>query len=404
MAKKYYELTPDERLAFLNLSESTRNELHENQSINNAQIIENYISDFRVPMGVLKDIIVNGQHVSVPMATEEPSVVAAANNGARLLNGGQGISVVLPERTAMIGQILFVGCPFYEIDAYVTTHQEKLFNQARQAKPSIYKRGGGLIAIKTRHVSENEVSVDFEIDTKDAMGANIVNTILEAEMTLFSDFEAHILGAILTNYATSQCVTVSGYVPVELLGGIQVAKKIAALNQFSKHDIYRATTENKGLFNGISAVVLATGNDWRAVEASGHAFASDNGVYRSLTTWYIKDDKLYGQLSLPISVGIVGGVISAMPQAKNALKMMDLPSADELRGIILAVGLAQNLAALKAIASGGIQRGHMRMQYRALALQVGALPEELIPLVSQLSKLKQVDTKVAARLLQEMRQ
>ncbi|CAM3152778.1 hydroxymethylglutaryl-CoA reductase, degradative [Leuconostoc rapi] len=403
MAKKYYELTPDERLAFLNLNDSDRKELHENQSTNNAQIIENYISDFRVPMGVLKDIIVNGRHISVPMATEEPSVVAAANNGARLLNSGGGISVLLPERTAMIGQILFVGCQFHEINGYVTTHQEMFFKKARQAKPSIYKRGGGLISIKARRVSDHEISVDFEIDTKDAMGANIVNTILEAEMTLFADFESHILGAILTNYATSQCVTVTGYVPVELLGGLQVAEKIVALNQFSKHDPYRATTENKGLFNGISAVVLATGNDWRAVEAGGHAFASQNGTYQSLTTWHIQEDKLYGQLSLPISVGTVGGVISAMPQAKNALHMMNVVSADELRGIILAVGLAQNLAALKAIASGGIQRGHMRMQYRVLALQVGALPEELELLVSQLSKLKQVDANIASKLLMEMR-
>ncbi|ADG40517.1 MULTISPECIES: hydroxymethylglutaryl-CoA reductase, degradative [Leuconostoc] len=403
MTKKYYELTPDERLAFLNLNESIRNELHENQSANNAQIIENYISDFRVPMGVLKDIIVNGRHVSVPMATEEPSVIAAANNGARLLNGGDGISVRLPERTAMIGQILFTGCPFHEIEHYVAAHQEAFFKTARQAKPSIYKRGGGLLSIKARQVSNDEVSVDFEVDTKDAMGANIVNTILEAEAPLFSHFESHILGAILTNYATSQCVTVTGYVPVELLGGLQVAEKIVALNQFSKHDSYRATTENKGLFNGISSVVLATGNDWRAVEASGHAFASQYGTYQSLTTWRIQDNKLFGQLSLPISVGTVGGVISAMPQARNALRIIDIASADELRGVILAVGLAQNLAALKAIASGGIQRGHMRMQYRALALQVGALPEELELLVSQLNKLEHVDATIASRLLMEMR-
>ena len=176
-----------------------------------------------------------------------------------------------------------------------------------------------------------------------------------------------------------------------------------ALNRFSKNDSYRAVTENKGLFNGIGAVVLATGNDWRAVEASGHAYASQDGHYRSLTHWTIVDEQLHGELTLPISVGTVGGVITAMNQAKNVLDIIHTKSADELRGIILAVGLAQNLAALKAIADGGIQRGHMRMPYRALAVQVGALPQEVPILVSKLTSLPQVDAARATEILMEMR-
>ena len=403
MAKKYYELTPNERLAFLNLNEHVKAELQANQSDNNAQIVENYMSDFRVPMGLLKDIIIDTHLVNVPMAIEEPSVIAAANNGAKLLNSGGGVAVKLPERTAMIGQILFYGVNFHTLHQFVTTHQEEIFDIAKRAKPSIYKRGGGLVTVNTRQISDDEMSVDFKIDTKDAMGANIVNTILEAEASLFSEFDKHILGAILTNYAMAQLVTVIGNVTFEAVGGREIAEKIVALNRFSKNDSYRAVTENKGLFNGIGAVVLATGNDWRAVEASGHAYASQDGHYRSLTHWTIVDEQLHGELTLPISVGTVGGVITAMNQAKNVLDIIHTKSADELRGIILAVGLAQNLAALKAIADGGIQRGHMRMQYRALAVQVGALPQEVPILVSKLTSLPQVDAARATEILMEMR-
>lgn len=403
MHKKYYELTPDERLASLNLAQQDVQAWHDNQSATNAQIVENYMSDFRVPLGILKDIIVADRHVTVPMATEEPSVIAAANHGAKLLNLGGGVTVNLPERSALIGQLLFSGVAYDALAAFVAREQATLFSVAQQAKPSIYRRGGGLITVAVRAVSATNVSVDFVIDTRDAMGANIVNTILEAEQAVFADFQSQFVGAILSNYATEQCVTVTGRVPIASVGGHAVAKRLVQLNQFGHQDVYRATTENKGLFNGIGAVTLATGNDWRAVEAAGHAFASREGRYQSLTTWTIVGDFLEGQLTLPISVGLVGGAISAMPQAKRALAIVAPQTADELRGIILAVGLAQNLAALKAIADGGIQKGHMRMQYRALALQVGARDDEIATLVTQLQATEQVDADVATNLLREMR-
>lgn len=403
MTKKYYELTPDERLASLNLKQETMTAFQENQTPQHAQIIENYISDFRVPMGMLHDIIVNGQHVSVPMAIEEPSVIAAANNGAKMINSVGGVKAMLPKRAAMIGQMMFVDMPITVLDDFVLSHQNELLAIAQRAKPTIYQRGGGLLSVTTRQVSPTEVSVDFIIDTQDAMGANIVNTILEAEISAFSKFETHLIGVILSNHALKQIVTVKVNMTFDSVGGHDVAQKIVALNHFAKNDPYRATTENKGLFNGIGAVVLATGNDWRAVEASGHAYASRDGQYRALASWTIQEDQLIGELSMPISVGTVGGAISAMPQAKNVLNIMKITSADELRTIILATGLAQNLAALKAIASGGIQRGHMRMQYRVLALQVGATMAEVPILVAKLNQLKQVDTTIASKLLSEIR-
>lgn len=403
MHKKFYELTPDERLASLKLTPAAQQAWQHEQSALNAQIVENYISDFRVPTGLLHDIVVAGQRVTVPMATEEPSVIAAANHGAKMLNAGGGVAVTLPERTALIGQLLFSDVSAAAMEKFVNAQQTVFFSVAKQAKPSIYRRGGGLLSVVARTVSETMVSVDFTIDTKDAMGANIVNTILEAEQAVFSDFQTHFVGAILSNYATAQCVTVTGQVPISLVGGPVVAKRLVQLNQFGHADIYRATTENKGLFNGIGAVTLATGNDWRAVEAAGHAFASHTGRYQSLTTWRIAGDFIEGRLTMPITVGTVGGAISAMPQAKRALTLMGVAHADALRGVILAVGLAQNLAALKAIANGGIQKGHMKMQYRALAIQVGATADEIADLVRQLAATTTVDADVARNLLLEMR-
>ncbi|MBZ1517011.1 hydroxymethylglutaryl-CoA reductase, degradative [Leuconostoc mesenteroides] len=396
MSKKFYELTPDERLLALNLKEDIRLSFSSRQSPVNAQMVENYISDFRMPMGVVHDILIDEQHFSVPMAIEEPSVIAAANNGAKMLSNG--VHVIMAD-TAMIGQMLLVDAA--GVDEFINLHRDEIFAKAKQAKPSIYKRGGGLRDVRVRNISKTETSVDFIIDTKDAMGANIVNTILEAELPLFEKFIP--LGVILSNYATNQLVKVTGDVDFERIGGREVAQKIVALNHFSKNDPYRATTENKGLFNGISAVVLATGNDWRAVEASGHAYASRDGQYRGLVTWTILNGKLHGELTLPISVGTVGGAISAMPDAKQALSIIGDVHADTLRGVILSVGLAQNLAALKSIASGGIQRGHMRMQYRALVMQVGAKTDEIAAVVSRLISLSHVDASVAKKILMEIR-
>lgn len=396
MTKKFYELTPNERLALLAIDDDIRTALSEQQSTVNAQLVENYISDFRVPMGVVRDLLINQHHYQVPMATEEPSVIAAANNGAKMLSAGIDVQI---GRTAMIGQMMFV--TEKSLADFVQAHRLEIFDIARQARPSIYQRGGGLLDVVVRQVSENETSVDFIIDTKDAMGANIVDTILEAELPLFESFNP--LGVILSNYATQQLVTATADIAFERVGGEHVARQIVALNHFAQSDPYRATTENKGLFNGVSAVVLATGNDWRAVEASGHAYASRNGQYQALTTWSIKDNQLHGELTMPISVGTVGGAISVLPAAQNALAMLGHVNADELRMVIVSVGLAQNLAALKAIVSGGIQQGHMRMQYRALAMQVGAEVSEVKRLVPRLMAEKHVDAELATKILMEIR-
>ncbi|CAH1852216.1 hydroxymethylglutaryl-CoA reductase, degradative [Convivina praedatoris] len=406
MTKKFYEKTPTERLNELSLTAKLRQDFTVDQNLVNAAIVENYISDFREPEGVLRRLQLDGHFYTVPMAIEEPSVIAAANNGARMLNFNGGIFTEKIQPAALtLGQLLFEDVNVAALHKFIDQFAAEIQRVADLAKPSIVKRGGGLVKVQLRELSLKQVSVDFLIDTKEAMGANIVNTILAAEKEFFQPFIQHCLGAILSNDGRNNLTKVFGRVPFAVLGGEAVANKIVALSRFSKVDSYRAVTENKGIFNGVGAVVLATGNDWRAVEAAGHAYASQQGTYQSLSHWSIdaNQQQLVGELVLPLPIGSIGGAITALPQAQRNLALLEKPSVQTLREIIAGVGLAQNLAALKAIAGEGIQTGHMRMQYRALALQVGAQPHEVLPLARRLSTQKTVDTQLASQILKEIR-
>lgn len=403
---KFYELTPNQRLETLNLPENVMMALKDAQDLVSGQIIENYVSNFTVPMGILKHLLLDGTAYNIPMATEEPSVIAAANHGAKMLNAGGGVHTELLTDNTMVGQILIHQITDYTaLQVFLTAHRDEIFAKAQATHPSIVARGGGLKNIELRMVTDNMASIDCFIDTCDAMGANIVNTILAGIIPIFDVFHTQILAGILSNYATQQLVSATVCLPFSAVGGQDIAERIVAINHFGHHDVYRATTENKGLFNGASAVTLATGNDWRALEAAGHAYAAKTGVYTALATWSIEHQQLKGTLTLPVSVGTVGGAISALPQAQNALRIIgERVSANQLRRMIVATGLAQNLAALRAIVSDGIQKGHMRMQYRALALQIGATPDEVPQLTEKLTQLSRVDTTIATQYLNELRE
>ena len=396
--QKFYQLTPEQRRAQLNFDDPAIPVTTQPTS----QLIENYLGDFALPLGVVPNLIVDGRSFVVPMVTEEPSVVAAANNGAKHLNAGGGVQTNVTQRD-MIGQLLFEGASAQALEAFIVSRETQLFARAKAAHPSIVARGGGLKSLHVRSVSDTQTSVDFVVNTQDAMGANIVNTIGEALAIEFEVFSEQLLGVILSNYATESLTTARVSVPFAVLGGREVAQQIAALSRFAANDVYRATTENKGVFNGLAAVVLATGNDWRAVEAAGHAYAGRDGQYRALTRWWLADDQLQGELTLPLALGTVGGSISALPQAKASLALLGEPDAPTLRSVVAAIGLAQNLAALKAIANGGIQRGHMRMQYRALALQIGATSAEVDAVVTRLQTHTVVNEAVAREILAEIR-
>ncbi|MBO0439450.1 hydroxymethylglutaryl-CoA reductase, degradative [Candidatus Enterococcus ikei] len=390
--KKFYQLSRDERLTFIqetgNLSLENKTEL-ENMSLNEEianHLIENQISEMSVPMGIVTDVLVNEQSYNVPMATEEPSVIAACSNGSKLIRNNGGIQSHLSEGL-LRGQIVFMNViDQTSIKEKIEQSTDEIFIQAEKTYPSIVKRGGGLKRIQVRQFSEDDsfLSVDLLVDTKDAMGANIVNSILEGVADLFRQwFDEEILFSILSNLATESLVTATctlSFASLSKTGDLEsgklVAEKIAAASQLAQIDSYRATTHNKGIMNGVDAVVLATGNDTRAVAAAAHAFAV-KGEYRGLSQWELVDDGLYGKIELPLAIGTVGGAIRVLPKAQAALEILNVTSAKELAEVIAAIGLAQNLAALRALVSEGIQQGHMSLQARSLAMSVGAKGSEI---------------------------
>lgn len=365
------------------------------------QMIENYVYAYELPLGIATNFCINGKSYVIPMATEEPSVIAAASNGAKRLGN---ITAVTAKRE-LVGQIvLFAPSQQQEIVEKLNGAHDDLLQLARETVPSMVKRGGGPTRVWAE-IREPFVTLYLALNPCDAMGANVMNTVLESlspHVQRLTNGEA-ILN-ILSNYNAEAVTTATVSVPLEKIGH-ETARRIALASQYAQLDIYRATTHNKGIMNGMDAVVVATGNDWRAVEASVHAYASRDGQYKGLTQWHINEAKetLEGQLSVPLPVATVGGTLSVHPTAKQSLALMNCESAIELANIIAAVGLAQNFAALRALVTDGIQRGHMAMQARSLALQVGATVEEIPQLVAKLKQQLHMNSQIATELLAEMR-
>ena len=379
-----------------------------------SQMVENQIEIYGLPYGIVPEIIVNGKSYIVPMVTEEPSVIAAASYASKLINLAGGTTMI-QEKREMIGEIAIVKSPLTleKVKAKLEEQKESLFTIANNSHPSIVKRGGGIRSIWVEEKSSDQEQFYIfyvSVDTQEAMGANMLNTILES---LVSPIEAMTEGesimAILSNLATNSVVTAKCVLSPRILDtkttkGEDVVDRIVLASEFSKADPYRATTHNKGIMNGIDSVVIATGNDWRAIEAGAHAFASLSGQYQSLTNW-TKDEtgNLVGTITLPLPVGTVGGSISIHPGAQFAHELLGHPSAVELAGIIASIGLAQNLAAVRALVTDGIQKGHMRLQAKSLGLAVGATQEELPHLMNLLAKAPHLNQETAKALLEELR-
>lgn len=344
------------------------------------QMAENGIGTFALPFSIAPNFIVDGKDYAVPMVTEEPSVVAGCSYAAKIIGKSGGFTTEILNRK-MIGQVaLYEILDFDNAISMVLENKNKLLKIANDAYPSIVARSGGAIDIEVRNIDEFLV-VYLIADVKEAMGANILNTMLEAIKTPLENItNGKSLMAILSNYATESLVKAKCEVNIKLLEkSIETAKKIELASKFAKLDVYRATTHNKGIFNGIDAVVIATGNDWRAIEAGGNAFAAKNGKYEGLTTWTFdeSENKLKGELTLPMPIASVGGSIGLNPSVKAAFNILGNPNAKTLASIITSVGLAQNFAAIKALVTTGIQHGHMKLQARSLALLAGAKGKEI---------------------------
>ena len=410
-----------ERLKFLQdyhlLNENNQANLEYNHTLPLStadQMSENVIGTFALPYAFVPDVMVDGQVYQVPFVPEEPSVVAAASFAAKMIKRSGGFKTTIHNRQ-MIGQVALYHVP--DIKNAINNIQEKkqkLLELANQAHPSIVKRGGGARHLHVEYLNgETEFLIVYlTVDTQEAMGANILNTMLEALKTPLEELSGgKSLMAILSNYATEALVTATCEIDIRFLDrnkseALDIAKKIVLASQFAKQDPYRASTHNKGIFNGVDAVVLATGNDWRAIEAGAHAYASRNGTYQGLTTWSIKEatQTLYGEITLPLPIATKGGSIGLNPTVQVSFDLLNQPTAKELASIIASIGLAQNFAALKALVSTGIQQGHMKLQAKSLALLAGAQDTEISPLVSQLISEKNFSLKRAQEILEDFRQ
>ena len=417
----FYKKPPIERRKIV----STQSQLHDpslleasSLSLENAEImIENVVGTFALPIGVAVNFCINDRDCLIPMVVEEPSIVAAVSNMARLVRPYGGFQA-RSDSSIMIGQIqlLDIANVSESLEIFPSLIPE-LFNICKDIHPRLVERGGGIRKFYAKHVQYNEENhpivdmmvVHFHLDCVDAMGANMVNTIAEAIAPfLEQQLQCRVGLRILSNYATERLSYAECHIPFSALAvsdisGEDVAKGIVEAYQFAYADPWRAATHNKGIMNGIDAVAVATGNDWRAIEAGAHAWASRSGQYRSLSTWSISEDTLHGSISLPIQVGTVGGPIKTHPQVAANLKILQNPRAQELASIMAAVGLAQNMGALRALSTEGIQKGHMRMHARNIANQVGASPQERILLVERMSSAHNFTIAFAQRTLSAMR-
>lgn len=378
------------------------------------QMSENVLATFALPYSFVPDVMVDEQVYQVPFVTEEPSVVAAASFAAKIIKRSGGFKTTIHNRQ-MIGQVALYQVANIEVAIKnIQNHKQELLELANQAHPSIVNRGGGACDLRVEWLNgEAEFLVVYlTVDTQEAMGANILNTMLEALKTPLEELTGgESLMAILSNYATEALVTATCEIDIRFLSrnkseAFDIAKKIVLASQFAKQDPYRASTHNKGIFNGIDAVVLATGNDWRAIEAGAHTYASRNGSYQGLTTWSIKEatQTLCGEITLPLPIATKGGSIGLNPTVEVSFDLLKQPTAKELASIIASIGLAQNFAALKALVSTGIQHGHMKLQAKSLALLAGAKDTEIAPLVSQLISEKHFNLKRAQEILENIRQ
>jgi len=393
------------------------------------KVVENVLGIYGLPFGVALNVRVNGVDRLVPMVVEEPSVIAAASNAARMIRQSGGFRAEVVE-SLMIGQVQITNVEHpAEAVARLEAAAARLLALATKAVPNLVARGGGPRAIDVRDLGQRCIVLHVLVDCRDAMGANLVNTIAEALGPITAEIAGGTLGLrILSNLCDRRRVhatcrvharelvssprssatrapgsNAAGSESSAELDGLEVIDAIVSASRFAELDPYRAATHNKGIMNGIDAVVLATGNDFRAVEAGAHAYAARSGRYAPLALWRRDGEDLVGELELPLSLGIVGGTLRVHPTARLALKILGVTSADELAMTAASVGLASNLSALRALATEGIQRGHMSLHARSVASAAGALGDEVELIAARIAGEGLITVEAAERALTQLR-
>jgi hydroxymethylglutaryl-CoA reductase len=348
------------------------------------KMIENVVGSYSLPFALALNIQMNQRDYLAPMVVEEPSVVAAASNAARIIRAGGGF-IAESDEPVMISQVQLDQVPDPKAAcAAVLAHKDELLALADAAVPNLLRRGGGSRGLEVRDLGEGMIVAHFLIDCRDAMGANLVNTVAEAVADRIATLTGGQVGLrILSNLCDKRCVRVRCSIPVEALNengqsGEAVRDGIVRASRFAEADPYRAATHNKGIMNGVDPVILATGNDWRAAESGAHAFAARSGTYRPLCIWRKGEDgNLDGFMEIPLALGVVGGPARMHKGAALGLKISSVSSAQELAMLAASVGMASNFAALKALATDGIQRGHMALHARQVAVAAGAIGDEV---------------------------
>jgi hydroxymethylglutaryl-CoA reductase len=395
--KGFSKLNKEKKIDWLaaQLDEKSRADLlsikefwHNDLSVQNIfdEFSENTISNFYMPYGIAPNFKINGKMFSVPMVIEESSVVAAASSAAKFWQnkGGFKAKVISTHKLGHV-HFIFTGS-HHDLKNRFILHKDELLNTIEPLTQNMKKRGGGLLSLdlidNTREMRDY-FKLEAKFETCDAMGANFINTVLEALAKKWSSLhqsygdqdKIEIVMSILSNYTPECLVKAWVNAPLEEVGDF--ATKFIRAVKISQIDVTRAVTHNKGIFNGIDAVILATGNDFRATSACGHAYASRSGRYRGLTNAYIKEDQFYFELEIPLALGTVGGLTSLHPMAKATLSILNKPNAKELMEIVASVGLAQNFAAIKSLVTTGIQKGHMKMHLLNILKQLNATENEV---------------------------
>ncbi len=398
----FYQRSLAERLAIIaawaDLSQAEQAALGGTAGLDAAHadhMVENAIGIYALPLGIATNFLINGRDYLVPMVVEEPSVIAACSFAAKLIRSGGGFTAG-SDAPIMIGQLQVLDIPDAQAAAdQVLAQRERLIAAANDPTSSIVRRGGGARDLIVRPFPNTPLGemliVHLHYDVRDAMGANAINTACEQIAPLLAEISGgRVHLRILSNLADQRKAWASCRLPAaelatQTLEGVQVARAIVEAAVFAELDPYRAATHNKGIMNGMDAVCLATGNDWRALEAGAHAYAARAGLYTSLTRWWqAENGDLCGELRVPLAVGTVGGATRVHPAAGAALKVLGVSSAHELAEVMVCVGLAQNLAAIRALATEGIQRGHMSLHARQMAIAAGATGEQVAQVVAQL--------------------
>lgn len=371
------------------------------------RMIENVVGTFPLPLGIGVNFLINNRDYLIPMAIEEPSVVAAASYAAKMVREGGGFQTSSTP-PVMIGQIQVVDVAEPEAARRrVLESKQEILEKANAQDPVLTSLGGGakdMDAKVIRTTVGSMVIVELHVDCRDAMGANAVNTMAEAVAPLIEQITGgRVYLRIISNLATKRLAKAWCKVPKNAVGGEEVVDGIVNASAFAAVDPYRAATHNKGVMNGIIAVILATGNDHRAIEAGAHAYAAIKGHYTSLSTWEkTENGDLKGTIELPIAVGLIGGAVRTHPIAKIALKILGVKTANEFAEVLAAVGLAQNLGALRALAHEGIQRGHMSLHARNIAVSAGATGDLINTIAEQMVKERKVRMDRAKELIKEL--